>query len=262
MLKRFKICKFKTTIKSNKIRMFENVLDWEHLPHVHPTSFTSIKLLEKENTSLRCKVGLWPPFLGLNQEIYMRSSMRRNIWTVNVRKGFMKGLCVHSKMKELHGDEISVDIDFYIPKEKFYYYLLSPLLWLSYLKIYKEDSDMMIERQAQLDKFKNSSLEGRNIIELGTKEKVIEKLPFSFDLKGHKFALDYLDGKLRAYDVICPHMLRDLSDVKVKNGEITCPWHDYSFSLKTGCSRSNDLKLKNAPKILELDGVLFAEASL
>ena len=118
MLKRIKICRFKTTLKSNKIRMFENVLDWEHLPHIHPTSFTSVKLIEKSNTSLRCKIGLWPSLLGLSQEIYMRSSMRRNIWTVNVRKGFMRGLCIHSKLEEVSNNEILVDIDFYIPKRR------------------------------------------------------------------------------------------------------------------------------------------------
>ena len=39
-------------------RMMENAYDWEHLPYVHASSFSSIDLIDSGNWGWRAKIGL------------------------------------------------------------------------------------------------------------------------------------------------------------------------------------------------------------
>ena len=198
-------------------------------------------------------------FFKDDQVIYVHADINRNTWIVSIKEGFMKGLKIQSLVKEIRPDRIEVTVRFYAPLKKAYLYLMSPVLWLSYIKIYKEDGDMMIERQSQIDLFKKRLKNVENSKTIGSLLDVERSLPYAFQFSGHNYCIDEIDGKLKAYDVTCPHLLKDLSKIKVKDGMITCPWHDYSFSIDSGCEKSGkDFSLWDAPEIKVKQGLVVA----
>jgi nitrite reductase/ring-hydroxylating ferredoxin subunit len=48
-----------------------------------------------------------------------------------------------------------------------------------------------------------------------------------------------VDGEPYAFRPACPHRGGPLGDATVKNGAVVCPWHRFTFDLKTGVCREN-----------------------
>jgi nitrite reductase/ring-hydroxylating ferredoxin subunit len=68
-------------------------------------------------------------------------------------------------------------------------------------------------------------------IEQGTSARIIELSCTLFRHQGEVFALDET----------CPHRGGPLHDGVVDRGVVLCPWHQWQFDLKTGCSPVNPL---------------------
>ncbi len=64
---------------------------------------------------------------------------------------------------------------------------------------------------------------------------------------GTRYCLFQSGGKLKVSEFSCPHMGYPLNQgIITPFGEITCPWHNYRFDLRTGFESQNrcrDLKL-------------------
>jgi len=43
-----------------------------------------------------------------------------------------------------------------------------------------------------------------------------------------------VDGAVKAYDGVCPHLGGPLLDATIRGERITCPWHGYEWSLRSG----------------------------
>lgn len=54
------------------------------------------------------------------------------------------------------------------------------------------------------------------------------------DVSGRKIAIYHLDDGWYATDNACPHRGGPLAEGDVIGGEIVCPWHLWSFDLKSG----------------------------
>ncbi|MDE3105248.1 MAG: Rieske 2Fe-2S domain-containing protein [Acidobacteriota bacterium] len=51
---------------------------------------------------------------------------------------------------------------------------------------------------------------------------------------GHMVCLANVDGELRAIDNRCPHRDGPLGQGWLEGGSVVCPWHSWTFDLKTG----------------------------
>lgn len=51
---------------------------------------------------------------------------------------------------------------------------------------------------------------------------------------GCQIALFNVEGKIYALDNTCPHMGGPLGEGKIEKGCVTCPWHAWTFDIKTG----------------------------
>ncbi len=47
-------------------------------------------------------------------------------------------------------------------------------------------------------------------------------------------ALCRVEGKFYAINAICPHMGGPLANGRLKNHVLACPWHDWTFDVRTG----------------------------
>ena len=261
MIKRLKIATFSKIIHANTTRMFENIFDWEHLPHVHPSSFSSVRCFHLGAKSLQCEVGLSPHRLGLKQNIQVYACEKRLLWIVTIKQGFLKGLTIRSRLTVLSPSAFRVCIHFFAPLPFFHWFALGPLLWLSYRKIYAEDEAMILTRQRELDRFKvDSNTPLKSVQRIGLYSEITKKLPYFFSHADRPYLLVMDQGSLKSFEGRCPHMLRPLQDAPIKNNYLRCPWHGYEFSLTTGHCQQAGLSLIPGPKIQVVGSEVFVQS--
>ncbi|MDA1092573.1 MAG: Rieske 2Fe-2S domain-containing protein [Acidobacteria bacterium] len=64
---------------------------------------------------------------------------------------------------------------------------------------------------------------------------VVEGTVTAATVDGQSYALCRVDGEVQALDGVCPHEGGPLGEGALANGAITCPWHGWSFNVRTGC---------------------------
>ena len=78
---------------------------------------------------------------------------------------------------------------------------------------------------------------------------------------GKVFCLGNIEGELHALNGICPHRGGPLGQGWVERESVVCPWHSWSFNLKTGIAehpvkqqvRVYPLTVKGEDVLVELD---------
>jgi len=187
-------------------RLYENALDWEHLPYLHRSSFRSIEAIDVGPDRWRADVGL-VPHGDVVLELALDRACRRWITTTIDGPGAGTEIWTHAHPE---GDRrTDVVVDFFVPgvpEEK--RQVVGDGYARLYAQLYDEDVWMMAERQAQLD-------ERRRPV------RTVE-----------------VDGAPVSFVAVCPHLLGPLGDAPVVDGIVECPWHGYRFDVRTGESVS------------------------
>lgn len=219
-------------------RLLENALDWEHLPWLHSTSFTSIRKLEAGNWGWRARVGL--PGNPAPQEILLELLLdhEKREWVSRVLEGPGAGNEIWSRTDPVDDRSCDVFVEFHLanvrPQEAEAYGKAYRRL---YARLYDEDESMMAGRQAMLDLLKSNPKRSGEPVELGMKDELVAKLPLQFEFGRRPFRLVEFGGKLVAHSTICPHFLGPLELCEVDAGGIvTCPWHGCLFDVSSGKS--------------------------
>ena len=75
---------------------------------------------------------------------------------------------------------------------------------------------------------------------------------------GKEIALFNVDGNFYAIDNTCPHRGGPLGEGELEGCAVTCPWHAWTFDLKTGESLTDDLKVTCYETKVEGETVLVA----
>ena len=76
---------------------------------------------------------------------------------------------------------------------------------------------------------------------------------------GPVLALFNVGGKIYAMDNTCPHRGGPLGEGSVEDGLVTCPWHAWSFDVKTGeCKTAPGTQQKTYPAKVE-SGDIFVD---
>lgn len=186
-------------------RMFENALDWEHLPHLHSSSFDSIRLLEQDATGWRAEATL--PGDGRSLVLDLRLDRDAGIWVTRTSRGDDLLSEIRTLAEATGERSCRVTVDFYVtglsdaqraPVGAYYERL--------YAQLYDEDEAMMIARQ--------------NAINAG----VAKRGWRTVQLSGGEYEIPEA----------CPHLALPLTGDPDANGIITCPWHGYRFDVRTG----------------------------
>ena len=237
-------------------RMYENALDWEHLPHLHAGSFKAISLREAGDWGWHCDAVL-PNDAPVELELRLDRDHQR--WITRTLSGLGQGSEIWSYVLERPEGGLRVVVDFFVPDvpEEARAQMLAYYTQL-YAGLYDEDVEMMTGRQAALEAKPDRQIE----ISFGNIEEVRAKLPILFELGGKQFRLVAHERDIIAHAAQCPHMLGPLDKADILDGAVTCPWHGYVFDIKTGAARTGQSCQLATPPVISVtqSGEVIARA--
>ncbi|MGH7988383.1 MAG: Rieske 2Fe-2S domain-containing protein [Candidatus Binataceae bacterium] len=243
---------YRRELPVNNERLYENAIDWEHLPYLHRSTFSRIECLAAGTWGFRGRV--WqtvgedrPPFII---ELKLDRTCRR--WITKTLDGPGCGSEVWTHAFPMGARRTDIVVDFFVPRVSAERAAaLRESYTKLYARLYDEDVWMMTVRQERLDQAKAGRAPADiPRLALGSLAQLRQRLPITLSLGGRSFRLIEVDGQLIAHAVVCPHLLGPLEDAKVRNGVVECPWHGYRFDVITGnCVSGGRCALAPAPTV-------------
>lgn len=246
-------------------RLYENAIDWEHLPYVHRSSFARVECIEAGEWGFRARV--WSQPYEENRAFVIELRLDRDCrrWITSTLQGAGCGSEVWTHAFPIGERETHIVVDYFIPgiapehaPERFEAYKNL------YTRLYDEDVEMMTGRQAQLDALRNRApASTESFRALGPLEQVRSQLPLTIEERGRQFRIVETEGKLVAHATVCPHTLGPLGTASVTDGIIECPWHGFRFDVVSGrCVSGHDCRLAPAPQIVvDASGLVWLKSN-
>jgi nitrite reductase/ring-hydroxylating ferredoxin subunit len=223
-----RVARYHRRIRAPLVRVWENVLDWEHLPHLHATSFSHIELDDAGDWGWRT----WTdPDRASHVELCVAGDDRY----------VARSYAVDQQVSEIwttlepREETTEITVEFYFPDvEPDAAQGLGDMMLQLYARLWDEDEAMMRERHRRLQEKREAVAE----VDLGSRELLMDRLAAGeqilFQLKRREYQLRHHGGTLIAHPTICPHLLGPLVDCDLADGLLTCPWHGYRFELSSG----------------------------
>src|SRR5881397_1601581 len=142
------VATYRRTIRASLARIWENVLDWEHLPWLHRRSFISIQLLEQTSEAWRARVTL-PPADAPREVVIEVCLDRPNLryWS-HTLEGQGAGTEILTCLEPLDERTTKITVEFWVPEVD---PTRADAIGAAYLRLYTrlwdEDERMMRRRQ-------------------------------------------------------------------------------------------------------------------
>lgn len=250
-----KVATYERVISASIERVWENVLDWEHLPHLHATSFSHISLDNAGQWG-------WRTWSSPDRKDHVELTIASE--DSYVARSYQSGRQISEIWTTLtpENDAVHVEVAFYLPdvsetdREK-----LGQLMIGLYTNLWDEDEQMMQARQHRLVEQRSAERE----INLGCEPDIRKQLtsgePLTFQLGKREFHLRLSGHSLIVHQSICPHLLGPLEDFDDEAGVVRCPWHGYRFDVSTGecvSPETASCSLGVAPELHVIDEQLIA----
>jgi len=218
-------------------RVWENVLDWEHLPYLHHESFSSIALEAAGDWGWRACVSLPPRERPTELTIEVRVEREAGRYHTRTLAGPGTGTDIVTTLAAPDAERTDVEVAFCVPG-------LAPAarkpVGEGYLRLYgrlwDQDEAMMARRHALLTgRVPAPPRPGpRAPLALGSAAALRARLPLLVDLAGDRFRVVEHAGQLLAHPVVCPHQGGPLDDAALADGAVICPWHGQRFDCASG----------------------------
>lgn len=251
---------YRRTLPVALARLYENALDWEHLPWVHPGSFRSIECLGITADSWQARTVSGTGRASVIELALDRDSRR---WITRVLEGEGQGNEIWTHAFPIGERRVDIVVDFFLPGVPAAKRDAAGAAYARlYAQLYDEDVAMMVERMRQLERRqgldprlprKPGQDPGATTLELGAGSRA--RLPLTVTLLGREFRVVDTAGAVRAFPAQCPHQLGPLDEGMVTDGVVICPWHGDRFDLATGRNLGGRLcELRPLPVVHEGPG--------
>jgi nitrite reductase/ring-hydroxylating ferredoxin subunit len=245
-------------------RIWENVLDWEHLPHLHAGSFASIEKLTLNEGSWRARATTRrkpaePIVIEVRTE---REALR---YVSRTLEGEGAGGEIWTALDPTSAHRTRIRVEFWLPNVPAAQANVIGAGFIDlYHRLWDEDETMMRERETRLRehaKRRDQTLPAKH--PLGSLSELHRRLPMTVDTPRGRQRIVEANGELIAHSAICPHLLGPLTEevdaVTAPDADgppacqVRCPWHGYRFDIRSGRSvDGRSLRLPPAPR-LEID---------
>jgi nitrite reductase/ring-hydroxylating ferredoxin subunit len=254
---------YEREIRASIESVWENVLDWEHLPWLHDQAFQSIEPRSSGDWGWTATVG----FAGDAQaEIELVVDREAGHYVARTVAGVGAPGEIWTFLEPVAPGTTSIRVEFWvtpIPEEGLA--KVGAAYVALYTGLWDQDEEMMQTRElafarrekrgAEMPPDEPSAYTSREGVDLGPLEALRRRLPLVVEFAGHRYRVIDLEGELVAHSTECPHWLGPLEDCAVEAGDVVCPWHGYRFDVATGrSSEGRSLKLRTAPRA-EIDEV-------
>jgi nitrite reductase/ring-hydroxylating ferredoxin subunit len=231
------VARYQRRVAAPLERVWENVLDWEHLPWLHHESFCGIALEETGAWGWRARVELPPQQSPTALTIEVRIDRAAREYHTRTLAGPGAGTDIVTRLAVPDPGTTDVAVAFHVPglPES-----ARGLLGAGYVRLYTrlwdQDEAMMLRRAALLDgRAPPPARPGvRPPLALGPAAALRARLPLRVDGAGDGFRVVEHEGRLLAHPVVCPHLGGPLEDAALAGGAVICPWHGYRFDCETG----------------------------
>jgi nitrite reductase/ring-hydroxylating ferredoxin subunit len=246
---RTRVASYRREVGADTARVWENVLDWEHLPWLHQTSFSRIELVGSGAQGWRARVGLAP---GGDRVILLEVRIDRDAgrYVSRTLEGPGAGTEIWTQLAP-RGARTGIEADFHVPG-------VPPARAAEvgagferlYARLWDEDEGMMVRRTRELARRPQPAGAGAPLA-LGSLAEVRRRLPLVLELGGESWRVVEVGGELLVHTTRCPHRLGPLEEARLEeDGCLRCPWHGYRFDLRTGASADGRrLRLPPAPRV-------------
>jgi nitrite reductase/ring-hydroxylating ferredoxin subunit len=240
---------YRRRVRASAGRIWENVLDWEHLPWLHRATFCDVRLIEARRDGWRVSAGLQPAAEGHRIGIETRLEQRECRYLTLTTDGPGQGTEIWTRLEPAAEDCTDIEVRFLVPGVppggttaiRDAYVRLYTRLW-------DEDEAMMTRRAEMLSRRPSRPTE--TTVDLGSIESLRSRLPLLLELDGCRYRLVDLDGEIIAHSTTCPHLLGPLEHAAISDGCVRCPWHGYRFDVRTGYGIDRpDLHLGSRPDV-------------
>lgn len=248
---------YQRDVAASLARVWENVLDWEHLPALHEGQFHSISLIDSGAWGWRARV-LNQPGAGAAQIIEVRIDRDAGHYVSATLEGPGAGSEVRTRLDALAPDSTRVSVEFHVPvSDPARLEVIGDRYRAIYTQLWDEDEAMMVHRERALALRRERRHASDKTLVLGAPDVVRAALPLLVEFGGERFRVIDLDGELVVHAATCPHWLGPLDQAPVRDGCVRCPWHGYAFDVRTGQSADGrNLSLATPPSLVLQDGVL------
>jgi nitrite reductase/ring-hydroxylating ferredoxin subunit len=245
-----RVATYRRTVPVSLERVWENVLDWEHLPWLHDSSFLDAEVREAGDWGWRATLGL-PSRRGrreIDLELLIQEPGDR--YVSRTTRGRGAGTEIWTILEPRGPAETAVEVAFWLPNvppERSDE--MGSVYTRLYTQLWDEDDQMMRDRQAELDR-EAPRLADREGLDLGHLEVLRTQLPLEVEVDGLPFRVVLEGEDLLVHSTRCPHRLGPLAASADEAGVLRCPWHGYQFDSRSGAScDGRRLRLEPAPGI-------------
>lgn len=113
-------------------------------------------------------------------------------------------------------------------------------------RLFARIEDVTAKSNDEIGEVEDSSVARNDGFQFAAKlEDIPEKNGLTVTVAGKEYALFRTADGIQCIDSACPHEGASLADGEFKNGVVSCPWHNWTFNVCTGCSLDppgNDVK--------------------
>lgn len=249
---RRRVAVYERTIAASVARIWENVLDWEHLPWLHATTFASVRRTEESDAGWRAWVATRASHSELLVDVQLdRPALR---YVTRTLEGDGAGTEIWTSLEPVGPRATKILVGFYVP---FVDAEQAERIGAAYGRLYErlwaEDEAMMMRRQTILDDHGGRlprAPEPGTVVPLGPIGELRKRLPLPIRAGGIDLRVIEIDGEPHAHPTVCPHLGGPLGDAAVEHGCVTCPWHGYRYDLHDGrCVNGELLHLGPLPRV-------------
>jgi hypothetical protein len=109
------IAVYRRPIRASLARIWENVLDWEHLPWLHASSFVAIELLAHDRDGWRAEVGSPPADSPRRSLIEVRLERAELHYWTRTLVGFGAGSSIRTALAPRDERVTDITVEFFVP---------------------------------------------------------------------------------------------------------------------------------------------------
>lgn len=246
---------YRRTVAASLARIRENVLDWEHLPALHASSFAACELIDEDEHGWRIRLANHAA-AATPQILKLHIATDTSHYRVTTESGPGTPSEIRVTVTPHGAHETGVVVEYHVPETD---PARLELIGMGFVAIYKhlwdEDEAMMQAREAAL----TPRVKAPTHLDLGPESGL--QLPHDFDFGTHSFRLIRHNGTLLAHSRTCPHWLGPIDGPPDAENCLTCPWHGYRFNALTGHSADGrSLRLAPPPQIMHANGHIIVSS--